>query len=554
MTIGSLQRFAAAAVLFAVTACDGSGGAVHTPTPAALVATSSLTQNAVVGEPVPLAPSVRVLDDRGSALAGVGVTFAVTAGGGSVTASATTDAAGVAVAADWTMGSVPQENVLTVSVPGVAPVVFRAAASAGQPAAMEKATAGNLSGLAGSVLADSIGVRVTDRLGNGVPGVVVTFTGFAGHVPTPTGPQGYARFAGRLPQHAGTYAVTATAGTLQQVFTVTAVPGPPTNVEMLCCDQQTWTTGRAVPMPPAVRVRDENLNRLPGIPVTFSPAEGSGTVTGGTAVTDEDGFVAVGSWTLGSPGPNRLDVVVGGRVMATFTANSLPVCGNRTYELFSTLDDVLAADRCKLDGLDAELFTVSFGSAQGVEFAVSSSRFGPYLMFLDSRDQALLKFGTGAVPSVPFRLFAPAGTYRIAIGASISFDVVTGPYRLSSTRTADADGCTPFSVIVPGVTITGEIRPVPFGCSLPVATADRYVLPLDAGERLELTMSASTLTPRLDLRELRDGYPLVARNLAPAAGADAQIVFTAPNTGLYELFAVSETQTSGAYTLKVIQR
>ncbi|HEX8245361.1 MAG TPA: hypothetical protein VF541_17740 [Longimicrobium sp.] len=548
MIIGSPRRYVVVAAFFAASACEGgSGGALRTPTPATLVATSSTTQSAVVGEPVPLAPSVRVLDDRGRPMAGVGVAFAVTAGGGSVTASATSDAAGVAVAADWTMGTVPQDNLLTASVPGVAPVVFRAAALAGRAVAMEKASVDNPSGVVASTLADSVGVRVTDRLGNGVPGEVVTFTGFGTSGLVTTGTQGYARVSVRLPLRARTYTLTATAGTLpQQVFKVTALPGPPAGVMVGAGDKQTWTTGRAVPVPPAVRVFDQYQNEVPGIPVIFAPEPGSGTVTGATAVTNEFGFAAVGSWTLGNPGANRLDAVVDGRLPFAFTANSLPPCGSRTYEPLSILDDVLVAERCRVGGYNTEVFTVPFGSAQGVEFAVSSSQFDPVLKLLDGRDQPLLVLATGGAPSARLRLFAPAGAYRIGIGPSF-FSGEEGAYRLSSTRTADADGCIPFSVIVPDITVTGEIHPVQ--CNVPVS--DRYILFLGAGQRLELTMSTSVLTPRL---ELRDNFTVVASSLAPAAGADARIVFTAPHEGLYELFAISETQASGAYTLKVLQR
>ncbi|HYR10424.1 MAG TPA: Ig-like domain-containing protein [Longimicrobium sp.] len=84
-------------------------------------------QAAMVGAAVPSVPRVIVRDGLGSPLAGMEVTFAVTAGGGTIgTTTATTDASGVASVESWTMGSAGP-NALRASVAGItaAPVVFR---------------------------------------------------------------------------------------------------------------------------------------------------------------------------------------------------------------------------------------------------------------------------------------------------------------------------------------------------------------------------------------------------------------------------------------------
>ncbi|HEX5872416.1 MAG TPA: leishmanolysin-related zinc metalloendopeptidase, partial [Longimicrobium sp.] len=85
-------------------------------------------QAAMAGATVQTAPSVVVRGPGGTGLAGMTVTFTVTAGGGSVgSATATTNASGVASAGSWTMGPVGGPNTLTASVAGItgAPVVFR---------------------------------------------------------------------------------------------------------------------------------------------------------------------------------------------------------------------------------------------------------------------------------------------------------------------------------------------------------------------------------------------------------------------------------------------
>lgn len=73
---------------------------------------------------------VRVLDQHGDPLAGATVTFAVTAGGGTLSAAtATTDAAGRA-ATTLTLGPRPGTNTVEATVDGLDSVTFTAAAEA----------------------------------------------------------------------------------------------------------------------------------------------------------------------------------------------------------------------------------------------------------------------------------------------------------------------------------------------------------------------------------------------------------------------------------------
>lgn len=91
-------------------------------------------QAAMAGTAVPTAPSVIVRDLGGNPMAGMQVTFAVTSGGGSVgSATATTNAGGLASAGSWTMGPDAGPNTLTASVAGItgAPVAFKAVSCTG---------------------------------------------------------------------------------------------------------------------------------------------------------------------------------------------------------------------------------------------------------------------------------------------------------------------------------------------------------------------------------------------------------------------------------------
>jgi len=86
-------------------------------------------QTATSGAAVAVAPSVRVLSVSGAPLAGVAVSFSVTVGGGTLqTSSAVSDAAGLASAGRWTLGSVAGTQTVLASATGFAPAAFNATA------------------------------------------------------------------------------------------------------------------------------------------------------------------------------------------------------------------------------------------------------------------------------------------------------------------------------------------------------------------------------------------------------------------------------------------
>lgn len=130
-TTAGLQRIQAtvpgvAPVIFDATALPGPA--------AQLVVHAGDGQSATVGTPVATDPAVRVSDAFGNGLSGTQVTFAVTAGGGSVSGGlASTDASGVARVGSWTLGAAPGGNQLDASAVGLGAVTFSATAVAAPP-------------------------------------------------------------------------------------------------------------------------------------------------------------------------------------------------------------------------------------------------------------------------------------------------------------------------------------------------------------------------------------------------------------------------------------
>lgn len=111
-------------VVFTATAADGGTISVGGGT----------NQAAMAGTAVPTVPTVVVRDLGGNPMAGMQVTFTVTAGGGSVgSATVTTNASGVASPGSWTLGPDAGPNTLTASAAGItgAPATIRATGCSG---------------------------------------------------------------------------------------------------------------------------------------------------------------------------------------------------------------------------------------------------------------------------------------------------------------------------------------------------------------------------------------------------------------------------------------
>lgn len=76
---------------------------------------------------------------------------------------------------------------------------------------------------------------------------------------------------------------------------------------------QTARITSAVPVAPAVLVKDQKGNPMAGVSVTFSVSGGGGSVTGPSVLTNSSGVATVGAWVLGpTAGPNTLTAIVNG--------------------------------------------------------------------------------------------------------------------------------------------------------------------------------------------------------------------------------------------------
>ena len=309
--------------------------------PAKLAGWAGNNQSVAAGAAVPVLPAVLITDAGDNPIAGVAVTVAVTAGGGTITGgTATTNAQGIATVGSWTLGTAAGPNSLTATstaIPG-ASFVFNAAGGAGPAAKIELLAGNNQTGTAGGLIPTPPSVKVLDANGNFVAGYTVTFSPASGSGSVTGGTVvsdagGIATVGSwRLGQTPGSQSLLAAAAGLAGspvTFTATAVAPVPTTIAGHAGNNQTARPNFTVTSPPSVIVTDPAGVPVPGVAVTFAVTAGGGTLTGENATTNSDGIAAVGSWRLGAEqGLNTITAtaagLTGSPVVFNATAAALP--------------------------------------------------------------------------------------------------------------------------------------------------------------------------------------------------------------------------------------
>jgi hypothetical protein len=315
-----------------VTTTLGSGSA------AKMTIFSGTGQSAIVATAVTSVPTVSIVDIDGNPVAGVAVTFAVTAGGGQVVGpSQITDANGSARPTSWTLGPAIGSNSLTASIadaiPGN-PAVFTAQGLSATATRLTVATAPPTTVSSGAVFATQPTIQLTDALNNLVTVIGDSITVSLGgdgtlngsHVAV-TNASGLASFTGlSISGATGPRTLTfAATGMVSVTAPTTVVSGAATTLTITAGNNQTATVGTVVSVSPSVRVTDASGNPVSGVAVTFAVSSGGGSITAAIATTGPDGVASVGSWTLGSAaGANTLTATAGSLAgsPATFTATA----------------------------------------------------------------------------------------------------------------------------------------------------------------------------------------------------------------------------------------
>ena len=149
-------------------------------TPHTLLKISGDTQKGVSGTALANPFVVEVRDANGDAFEGVRVTFAVTAGGGTLRTQSTTTNSNGRAESTLTLGPNPGTNTVSVSAAGIQQTVTFNAEGVRTPHTLLKISGDTQKGVSGTALANPFVVEVRDANGDAFEGVRVTFAVTAG--------------------------------------------------------------------------------------------------------------------------------------------------------------------------------------------------------------------------------------------------------------------------------------------------------------------------------------------------------------------------------------
>ena len=295
-----------------VAACSGDGIGPN-PAATALALLTQPSSAAQGGVAFPVQPVVQLRNAQGEPVqqAEVLVTAVIASGGGALvgTTAQRTDVEGKATWTDLGISGGTGERTVRFESPGLSSVVsVPVSVGAGVATAIALVAGNNQVAAAGAAVPVLPRVRVTDAWNNLVPGAAVTFLVVTGEGTVEGGAAQTAAdgtaspAAWRMGPVVGQNSLQASLDNdpgAAVTFTATATVGPAAQLEVVEGSGQTATIGTVVGTAPGVKLLDAFGNPVAGVSVTFTPAEGSGTVTGGTVNTNAQGISRVGSWVLG---------------------------------------------------------------------------------------------------------------------------------------------------------------------------------------------------------------------------------------------------------------
>src|SRR3989442_839555 len=193
---------------------------------------------------------------------------------------------------------------------------------------MAKCSGDNLTGQVATRLQTPHVVLVSDANGNPVTGVTVTWAAASGGgsvdpTTSTTDANGHAQTFRTLGIVIGTQTTTATAtigGTATTVtFSISATAAGASQMTAAGGDGQTGTVGTTLPTPLSVRVADQFNNPVAGVPVTWTPASGSGSVNPPTSTSNASGIAST-AWTLGTQAGTQTIQATGAGSPVNFSA------------------------------------------------------------------------------------------------------------------------------------------------------------------------------------------------------------------------------------------
>ncbi|HEX6065152.1 MAG TPA: hypothetical protein VFZ04_13070 [Longimicrobiales bacterium] len=396
----------------------GCGDSAEPLQPGSLEILAGIGQSTAAGTAVPIAPSVRLVTTGGQALPGAPVTFAASGGGVATPGQAVTNAQGVATLRSWTLPKRAGSHVITVSSPGVSPVVIEATATVGAAAKLGRAAPDAQNGTVASAVPAAPAVLVTDAQDNPVEGALVHFSpggnGSVASAAAVSDASGIARSGGwTLGTQAGEQTLEAriadAPGVAPVIFVAEATAAAAARLAMVMEPSTTLGTGVPLQVQPVVEVQDAFGNRAPSVlPVTAALPQGSTQALAGTlTVLATEGVATFTDLTINGTGNVQVRFTAAGLAeakSATFSVGSGAECPGPVRKLDFALGE---SHRHFTSATDAPFcFDFALGANAGQQYLVQienmsmsgNSDTGIFPGMATSQTGMTIGVSTGAVP------------------------------------------------------------------------------------------------------------------------------------------------------------
>ena len=300
-----------------------------------LVKISGDSQTADPGVALADAFVVEVRDQAGTAMSNVSVTFAVTAGGGTLSTTTATTGTNGQAETTLTLGStVVGANTVEAAVSGITDKVTFTATANRKATTLVKVSGDSQTAGPGVALANAFVIEARDQSGTAMPDVSVTFNVTAGGgtlsaASATTNASGQAETTLTLGATVvGANTVEASAAGITEKITFTATANQvATTLTKVSGDSQTGNPGAALSNAFVVEVQDQAGSAMPDVSVTFNVTAGGGTLSAASATTNASGQAET-TLTLGATvvGANTVEATVAGiteKITFTATANQV---------------------------------------------------------------------------------------------------------------------------------------------------------------------------------------------------------------------------------------
>lgn len=309
--------------------------------------------------------------------------------------------------------------------------------------------------------------------------------------------------------------------------------------------------GSTLAVAPVVKVVDRGGDPVEGVTVSFAVGSGGGSITGGTAETDENGLAAIGSWTLGSVGENQLTASVAGLQAITISAVGRCAAGT-TIAINTITSGELTSTDCRYAGGElTDRYSITIPAQRAVRFTQTSTAVNSFLE-LQGPGNVIAFNGTAATTdSASFKVLLAPGTFDI--NPSTYANGQEGGYSISAAAVPENEEGCDIVFAVPGITTDQTLAQS--DCQSGSFRYDAIGIYLHTGRTYTFTMTSLAFDAYLELLEYGSERVVAENDNISATNRNARITIT-PEFSTFYLLAVSHRVATGtgAYTLTIEAR